>query len=148
MRYDRFMVAADFDAYWEAQREVDAAVAVAGSLVARQPFSTPRAWAGFRRTAPSANTPATSGTCRSADLALKLPPPSRKRRATRARPSCVSRSSSSDRQFAPPVRMLIDGAGNIDLIEHAQHIVERNGHQTRDGVAARNAATAARSSAA
>ena len=34
--YDPFMVAADFDAYWEAQRAVDAAVERAGRVVAQE----------------------------------------------------------------------------------------------------------------
>ena len=61
--YDRFMVAADFDAYWKAQREVDALWQSPADWW-RTASSTPRAWAGSPPTARSANMAKTSGTCR------------------------------------------------------------------------------------
>ena len=54
LAYDHFMVAADFDAYWEAQRAVDALWRTA-RLVADRASSTRRGWAGSRPTARSAN---------------------------------------------------------------------------------------------
>ena len=62
--YDRFMVAADFDAYWDAQRALDRLWQTPAAGGGRA-SSTPRAWAGSPPTAPSANTRAISGTCRS-----------------------------------------------------------------------------------
>ena len=126
--YDRFMVAADFDAYWQAQREVDRLWRRRTRLVAQRASSTPRAWAGSPPTAPSANTRATSGTCRSAD---------------RARPACAKASADPpqiivlfkllerDRQLAPPVRMLRDGARNIDLVAQPEHVLDRHHRQPR-----------------
>src|SRR6266567_2269755 len=34
------------------------------------------------------------------------------------------------RKLAPPVGMLIDGAGNINLIKHAHDVIERNHDKT------------------
>ena len=70
LAYDRFMVAADFDAYWDAQRKIEALWENPRNGGGRR-SSIPRAWAGSRRTARSANMPAISGTCRSANLASR-----------------------------------------------------------------------------
>ena len=53
---DHFMVTADFDAYWEAQRQVDAAVARPAAWWPRASSTRP-GWAGSPPTARSANTP-------------------------------------------------------------------------------------------
>ena len=92
--HDWFMVAADFDAYAAAQREVDA-------LWTRRPdwwyarrSATRRGWAGSRRTARSGNMPRRSGTsaCEPAakaiaageDAAMKKPRPARSRPRSRS----------------------------------------------------------------
>ena len=62
MTSDWFMVAADFDAYAAAQREVDALLAGRAAPGTPRPSATPPIWAGSRPTARSANMPATSGT--------------------------------------------------------------------------------------
>ena len=38
-----------------------------------------------------------------------------------------------NRQPLPPVRMLVDGAGNIGLVDHAQQILQRDREQARPG---------------
>ena len=126
--YDHFMVAADFEAYWQAQREVDRLWQFGQRLVAQRACSTPRAWAGSPPTAPSANTPATSGTCRSPDrsaagLREDFPYP----------PQIIVmfKLFERDRQPAPPVRMLVDGARNVDLIAQPEHVLDRQHRQPR-----------------
>ena len=123
------------------------AVAVAGRLVAHEPSSTPRAWAGFPPTARSANTRATSGTCRSADYFAKLRPPCAKASATRRKPSCASNSSiatgSLRRQFG-----CWSTVPGILICSRTPRISSSAITTSRDGVAARNAATAAISSGA
>ena len=86
-----------------AQRAVDRRWRSARRLVAQPASSTPRTWAGSRRTARSANMPARSGTC--AVTAESRARPARKLRLPaanhRARPSPRARPGA-----APPVRML------------------------------------------
>ena len=59
--HDWFMVAADFDAYAAAQREVDELWSDPSAWWREGDPATPRGWAGSPRTAPSANMRKTSG---------------------------------------------------------------------------------------
>ena len=81
--YDHFMVAADFDAYWQAQRAVDA-LWTTRRTGGGQASSTPRGWAGSRPTARSANMPTRFGTCLGLRRDLKTEAPWK--RSSSARP--------------------------------------------------------------
>ena len=65
LRYlDHYMVSADFDSYYAAQRGIDARWQTQAAWTRASAFSTSRGWPGSRPTAPSPNTPTISGTCR------------------------------------------------------------------------------------
>ncbi len=68
LRYlDHYMVSADFDSYYEAQRGIDARWQVGAGVDPGLASSTSRGWRGSRPTVPSANMPRRSGTCRSTE---------------------------------------------------------------------------------
>ena len=61
LNYDQFMVAADFDAYWNAQRAVDALWNQPDLWWRASITNTARKGGGSRRTAPSESTRTKSG---------------------------------------------------------------------------------------
>ena len=127
--YDRFMVAADFDAYWDAQRSIDRLWQRRNDWW-RKAHSQHRAH-GLVFVRPHHPRIRHRHLARAGRLSRICAPASSKARATRRRPSCALEFLEIDRQLARPVRMLVGGAGDIDLLGDAEDILQRHHHQPR-----------------
>ena len=138
------MVAADFDAYWEAQRAIDGLWLTPDDMVAQEhPQHRAHGLVLVRPHHPRIR-------ARHLERAGRLSPPRpvfAKASPTRPKPSCPRQILELDRQLAPPVRMLIDRARDIDLLDARRAMSSSAIATSRDGVAPRKEATAAKSSA-